>query len=392
LTHETRVSFDKIDRVSGTVGIYYSRTINSTVFPPNDLPGLAASGLFPTDLDWSATGDSNTAEKAVFGELYFDLPYSLTLTLGARKYWLNQEIAMVADGIFNGGPSSASGTNAETGISPKFALEHKFDDDFTTYVDAAKGFRAGGAGGQLPEFCASGLAAIGLTPESAGKFNPDTVWNYEVGAKGQLLNQQLFVTGALFQQDWQNIQQVLFIPSCGFTFQGNAGAARSRGAELEASGRVLPPLTIRVGLGYDDARITAAGASGEALGSRVRETPEVTATAGFEYAQPLTGNLDGFISGDASHVGDSLSSISSASSVLVRPAYTLVNGRLGVRWGKYELALFLKNLTNAEPNLGDLNPISYSRYVINAQGVSTILPRVATLQPFMFGLQFRGAF
>jgi hypothetical protein len=102
--------------------------------------------------------------------------------------------------------------------------------------------------------------------------------------------------------------------------------------------------------------------------------------------------VEGFISGDYSHVGDSLSSVSSASTVLVRPAYNLVNSRLGVRWGVYEVGLFFKNLTNAKPNLGDLNPISYSRYVNNAQGVPVILPRVATLEPFTFGLQFRGSF
>lgn len=390
-TQETRVSFDKVHGFSGTFGLYYSRTQSTAAFPPNYLPGIAAAGLFPTDLDWFAVGHSITSDKAIFGELYVDLPFSNTLTLGARQYWLAQENTLNADGLFNGGPSSIADSNSESGVSPKFALEHKFQNDVSTYISAAKGFRAGGAGGQLPDFCASGLAAIGLTLESASKFNPDTVWNYELGAKGQLLDQKLFVTAAVFQQNWENIQQTLFIPSCGFTFQGNAGSARSRGAELEANGRILSPLTIRFGVGYDDARITSAGASGEAVGSRVRETPELTASGGFEYTQQLTSKFEGFISGDASHVGNSLSSISSASSVLTRPAYTLVNGRLGVRWDNYEVALFLKNLTNAEPNLGDLNPISYSRYVINAEGAPVILPRVATVEPFMFGIQFRGS-
>jgi outer membrane receptor protein involved in Fe transport len=392
LTHETRLSFEETHRLSGTFGVYYSRTNDTGVILPNYLPGLAAAGFFPTDLDWSSTNKLTTEEKAVFGELYVDLPYGNIVTLGARQYWLNQDTSGVADGIFNGGPSATSGSNSESGVSPKFALEHKIGDDSAAYVSAAKGFRAGGAGGQLPQFCASGLAEIGLTTESAAKFDPDTVWNYEVGAKSELLDRQLFVTGALFQQNWQHIQQLLFIPSCGFTFEGNAGSARSRGAELEASGHIAPPLLIRAGVGYDDAVITSSGASGEAVGSRVRETPKLTATAGFEYTTPLTTGLQGFISGDYSHVGDSLSSVSSASNILVRPAYNLVNGRLGVRWGVYEVALFMKNLTNAKPNLGDLNPISYSRYVENAQGESVILPRVATLEPLTFGIQFRGSF
>jgi len=392
LTHETRVSFEKAHHLSGTVGIYYSRTNIEGYFPPNYLPGLAASGLYPTNLDWTGVDSSTTSEKAIFGELYVDLPWDNTLTLGARQYWLSQQVSGYANGIFNGGFSSIANNNSQSGVSPKFAVEHKIEDNSAAYVSAAKGFRAGGAGGQLPAFCAAGLAEIGLTPESAAKYNSDTVWNYEVGAKSELLDRQLFVTGAYFEQEWQHIQQTLFIPSCGFTFQGNAGSALSRGGELEATGRLLPPLTIHAGVGYDDARITSSGASGEAVGSRVRETPELTATAGFEYSTSLTAKYEGFVSGDYSHVGDSLSSVSSASEVLVRPAYNLVNGRLGVRWDRYEIALFLRNLTNAKPNLGDLNPISYSRYVLNAEGQPVILPRVATLEPFTFGLEFRGSF
>jgi iron complex outermembrane recepter protein len=392
LTHETRVSFDRTHRVSGIFGVWYSRTDTVGIIEPNYLPGLAATGIYPTDLDWSNWAGSTTTEKALFGELYVDLPYNFTATLGARQYWLAQETTFYADGIFNGGFSGYDNSNAEHGVSPKYALQYKIQDNSSAYVDAAKGFRAGGAGGGLPSFCDAGLAAIGLTPEEATKFNPDTVWNYEVGAKSELLDQRFLVTGALFQQEWQHIQQTLFIPSCGFTFEGNAGAARARGAELQATGRLLPSLEIRAGFGYDDARITSSGASGEAVGTRVRETPEITETAGFEYTRALTSNYEGFISSDYSHVGDSLSSVSSASSILVRPAYNLVNARLGVRWGVYELALFAKNLTNAKPNLGDLNPISYSRYVLNAEGMPVILPRVATLEPFTIGLQFRGSF
>lgn len=391
-TQETRLSFDKIHGVSGTAGVYYSHTAQVIVGLPNYLPGLAASGLYPTNLDWASYSQTITSEKALFGELYVDLPYKFNLTLGARQYWLNQEVSQTANGLLNGGLTSFDGSNAESGVSPKAALSYKIQDNTSAYVSAAKGFRQGGAGYVLPEICASGLAAIGLTPESASKYNPDTVWDYEVGAKSEVLDRRLLVTGALFQEDWQDIQQLLFISSCDFGFTGNAGSARSRGAELEADGQLLPSLTIHAGVGYDDARITSAGASGEAVGSRVREMPALTATVGFEYERSLTSNVDGFVSGDSSYVGNSLSSVSDASTVLVRPAYDLVNANLGVRWGANELSLFFKNLTNAKPNLGDLGAISFNRYVPNAEGVETLLPRVATELPFTFGIQYHSSF
>ena len=68
------------------------------------------------------------------------------------------------------------------------------------------------------------------------------------------------LNGAGFVIDWSNIQQQISLPLCGYGITGNSGAARSTGFELEFSGRPIPELTLGLGLGYTDARITQQGA------------------------------------------------------------------------------------------------------------------------------------
>jgi len=180
----------------------------------------------------------------------------------------------------------------------------------------------------------------------------------------------------------------VFLPTCGFTFTTNAGAARSRGAEVELAGQIFPGLDVRAGVGYDNARITEQGRSSALPGSFVHEVPELTATAAATYTQPLTAAIDGFVSTDFSHVGSSTSAISSFSSPLVRPAYNILNLRIGARRNHDELSLYATNVTDARANLGDINPIGYVRY----QDDGAILPRVAVLRPFTMGLRFEHGF
>jgi hypothetical protein len=72
-----------------------------------------------------------------------------------------------------------------------------------------------------------------------------------------------------------------------------------------------------------------------------------------------------------------------------RAGYVSLNARTGVTWGKSELSLYANNLSNAHPNLGDFSPSSYPAHDPNT---GYLVPRVATLQPFNLGLQFRQRF
>jgi len=384
---EVRAAVGGDSWISGVVGARYADTSSEFGYPPFLVPGLAATGLYPTELGWSSHYPFASRDKSIFGEAYVRYA-GFELTLGLRKYWLSETSGSVADGLLDGGPQTTLGLESSaTGTNPKAALSYKLTSEGLVYASASKGFRAGKPNAALPTVCDPGLAQIGVSRDSLLAVQPDTVWNYEVGAKDRI--GRLSLTAAAFQMNWNNIQQTITVPICEVALAANAGAARVRGMELEAVGQLTTELDIRMGLGYEDAKITAQGISGQAVGSRIYQVPQFTAVAAATYTRPVAADFEGFLGLDYSYTGNSLSGTTSyLGNAPVRPAYDIINGRIGVRHDKLEVAVYGKNLFNARPNLGDINPLSYPRFDAN----ENIIPRAALLQPLTVGLQMKYEF
>jgi iron complex outermembrane receptor protein len=383
LTHETRVAFDPVAGWSGIAGVYFARRRNL-----RDTPPVFGQDVFntpgPTML-WTYQNFYQQEDKSVFGELYYKVLPHTTLTLGLRHYWLEQLNDGGFDGALYGIPVHSRNASQDSGNSPKLALSYQPSSQAMVYASAAKGFRAGGTqldlspllGGCVTAEQASRLAAI----------QPDSVWSYEVGGKFDLPTPGLLVTGALYQIDWNNIQQPAFVPACAFYLNGNAGGARIRGGELEITGRLARGLNVRMGVGYEDARITEQGSSQQKVGERIRQIPKLSATLGAIYTAPLRPGLHGFVGGDWSHVGNSVSS-NSVTQPLLRPGYRLLNLRTGLAWRRSELSMEVRNAADARPNLGDLGYLGYLRYDAAGQP----LPQVATLPPRTVTLRYQVSF
>ncbi len=386
LAHETRLAIDPVDGWSGTVGLMYSK--HKAQFGIDDIYAQLGATVGTPSLIWRQLDTNTQQDAALFGELYYQFADKFTLTAGLRHYWLRQQDALGF--AFLSTNFSSNNDNRTSGNSPKLALAYQRDPGTLLYASAAKGFRQGNAQFDASGFgCDASLAKLGQTPASMTKIDPDGVWSYEAGAKLELPDPGLLLSAALFRINWDHIQQPLFLQSCGFYMQGNAGAARIDGLELEAVGRLTPSLKLRAGLGYADARITEGGNTGQEAGSQVFQVPRLTASLSLVYSRQLSEALRGFAVFEASHVGSSLSANSGAELRLERAAYQLLGMRLGVAWQHSELALGIKNLGNARPNLGDIGYVGYQRYV---PGTTTPVPQVATLPPRAFSLQYSSAF
>jgi iron complex outermembrane receptor protein len=381
INEELRASYKDNPYVTGTFGAYYSQLRTSITQPPYYIPGIAAAGLYPSDLGWDMDIEDVLQDRALFGEAYLTLLPRTTITLGARYYKLTQHYGFTSDGIISGGLNSSDVGNRQSGVSPKAAIEYKVAPNVGVYASASKGFRPGNGTTPLPQYCWSALPELGLTPQSALKYGSDTVWDYEVGAKAQA--KHLLITGSLYQLNWANIQQTTFLPSCGYTFTTNAGAARNRGAELEISGSITEKWSTHFGVGYDHAVITEQGNSAQAPGSPVHEIPRVTASIGLAFSQPLTSAVTGRISGDFSYIGTSYSAVTNFFVPQARPSYELLNMQFGVSQGRNELSVYGRNLTNKKANLGDLNPIAYNKTVDGA-----VVPEVVVERPVTVGIRF----
>ncbi len=341
------------------VGAFYSESTRPRDYEWNT-PGFAAATDSQSDLILSFIDSRKATEEAVYGDASYDILPNLKVTAGLRWYRDIATFHQFTNGAFYGfiPTTYIAPSTTETGVTPRYLLEYKVMPDFLVYASGAKGFREGGnnialPSGPPPTGCDEDLANAGLTASQASTFKSDTLWSYEIGFKSSFAEHRYTLNGAGFWIDWSNIQQQISLPLCGYGITGNSGAARSTGFELEFSGRPIPELTLGLGLGYTDARITQQGAgSPQTVGSPVYNVPEITLASNVEYERHLTGSWTGFTRIDYSHVSGSYS-VNTQVTPLYRPAYNIGDIRLGGRNESYEVAMFVKNLTNEHANLAD---------------------------------------
>ncbi len=323
-------------------------------------PGLPAV-ISPSDLLLTFIDSRNAKEYALFGDASYEVLPTLKATVGLRWFRDTATFNQFTNGLFFGGVpiTYLAPSTSESGFTPKYLLEYKALPEVLLYASAAKGFREGGNNialppGPPPAGCDQDLLNLGVTAAGVATFKSDSLWNYEAGFKSSFADRRFTLNGAGFSIDWNKIQQAVHLPLCGYGYTGNAGRARSTGFELEFSGRLLRELTLGIGFGYVDAHITEQGpGTPQQAGSPVYEVPKVTAATNLEYERALTAGWAGFARADYAHIGSSYSANNDVISPRYRSGYNLADLRLGGRNERYEVALFVKNLTNQHANLGD---------------------------------------
>jgi iron complex outermembrane recepter protein len=342
------------------LGGFYFRTTQGRNYDITSSGLMAATG-YPSDLVLALINQRQYSEYAAFGDLSYNLLGNLTATVGVRAYRDTATFSQSTNGLFYGGASHSyvAPSTSDSGFTPRYVLEYKVTPELMTYASAAKGFREGGNNtavplGSPPEGCSQDLANLDLTPAQIVAFKPDSLWSYELGVKSSFLDRRFTVNADAFLIEWTDIQQQVALPLCGYFFTGNSGKAQSNGFEFEFNGRLLPGLTLGIGVGYVDARITEQGiGSAQPVGSAVYQVPDLTLTGNVEYQWPLTANWAGFARIDSSYIGPSFSANNSELHPLRRPGYSLTDLRLGVRRDRYEVDAFVTNLTDEHANLAD---------------------------------------
>jgi len=383
------------------VGAFYSdfhgRVPFASLYPPSEVPGLddATTGGVPNNPDgipnlvFAQDFHTDIQEPAVFGELSYDITSALKATVGLRWYQVKTTSEGFEEGLAVGGGKivSPQATIKESGTNPKFELDYHFTPDQMVYGLASKGFRPGGvvpivppgtAG--TPNDCVAALAQVNpnITLADTRSFKSDSLWNYEIGTKNTFLDRRVVVNAAAFDIRWNAIQQEILL-GCGFQYVANAGAAESKGGELDLRARATDRLEASLGIGYQHAKITEKGESPQPVGSPVFQVPDWTGSGALTYTTPLTNrwNLVGVV--DYSYMGSSYSSSNSITDPRKRPAYRLLNARIACSNGATEFALVAKNLTDEVVNLGDNRSLA-----AEVPG----RPRLFLNQPRTIGIEF----
>ncbi|HEX8758018.1 MAG TPA: TonB-dependent receptor [Steroidobacteraceae bacterium] len=368
-------------------GVYYydehGRIPFAAYYPSSQAPGYGALltaagtctvvGLCPNpdnpDEIFGQDYHTNSKEPAAYGQISYQITHALKATVGVR--WSQDETT--AGGYLEGTVTQAPGapgriidantTTKQNSITPLAQLDYHVNSHVMAYTMIAKGFRPGGLVPSVPAAICGGQLPPGVTFAETRKFGSDSLWNYEVGGKSDWLGRRLQVNADAFYIDWNNIQQNILLP-CGFQYRANAGAATSKGGELELSARPIDPLEVSVGLGYNSAKITKASTfSPQRPGDPVFDVPDWTGTASAAWTQPLMTGWSMVASMDYSYIGDrhsanNLANVNGLFQTRLLPHYQLLGARVAVNHGIWEIALVGKNLTDERADLGDSRSIA----------------------------------
>jgi len=329
--------------VHGVLGAFYAHAVAyGSLNWPTPPQYEEAVGAEPVYYNWN---DFLDVQKAVFGELNVDLTPGLQATLGDRVYQQSQRYSVYINGFFNGGVETPTSfhTSEVRGTTPKYGLAYHFTPDILAYTTAAKGYREGGPLFTFPSTCAADLAALGFTtPPTA--FEPDSIWNYEVGAKTEWLDHHLTMNGAAYYIDWSNIQQTIALPTCGFNFVGNFGKASSKGTEFEMNYAPSRALKLSLSFAYNEAKLTSTvpGSSGSA-GQTLEYAPRWMGAASAEYNYSIDADTSTYLRGDFNSSTRENSNYDYQSPYYNIAGYSLLNLRLGVRHLGWTGGLFVSN-------------------------------------------------
>jgi len=385
---EFRLSSTTDSDLQWTVGAYADK---KNVFYENTFPVPGADAVLgtpssffgaPDDHLFYGFDDLTVKTYAFFGELYYDIG-DFSITAGLRYFNWEQEIEFYQSGLFNGEANSDDRPKESLNdINPKLNVSYKIDDNTLLYAQAAKGFRYGGINGAIPEsVCADELAEVARQGGDTRFFDPDEIWNYELGVKGVSQSGKFSYNATYFHIDWSDMQTSRAF-ECGFGFKENVGEATSTGIEFEVSMKPMDALTISAGGAYIDTSLdTDVPNLSAQKGDPAPFVPKVTFTTSAEYTRMLSDNLEGFAFANIQYTDDRRTEFNENNpNFREMDTYTIANARIGVRFDVYEVSLFANNLFD-------------DNAVVRAIGRPPFDPPAAIrVVPRTVGVTFRGTF
>jgi iron complex outermembrane recepter protein len=263
--------------------INYTGGAESVCFPGQECPGgLIFNGPVDRVID---------KQYAIFGELTYKITDQFKATAGVRLSRLDYDGSVAETGPFLGTTIITSSGATEKPVTPKAVLAYEPDHDNNFYISASKGFRPGGPNVAVGTICGGSLTALGIS-SVPGQFSSDSLWSYEIGSKNALLDHTLNINFSLFYVNWTNIQQNVYLPTCGEQFTANLGKAKSEGGDLEVQYRPIAPLLLDFTAAYTDARLTKTSCAGSLAYSAAADACE---GPGGLLARPIASNGDALL-------------------------------------------------------------------------------------------------
>ena len=364
------------DRLNGVVGLYYldeKVSSHQEAYADDLFTFLTAPITFTRLID----DRQRTRSYAAFGQATYDFTDRFAVTAGLRytrekKFYERETTTLSNVAALNGLtfrfpddlPGALAGVNEVTfdAWTPALTLSYKATPDTLLYASASRGFKSGGFNGRANSLADLTLVVNG-TSQLVTRFEPETVWTYEAGAKGSFLNGRVLLSAAAFWSDYKDFQARVGGGVGGSAGTGvfpvlNAGQLPIKGLEFEATVKPVRPLTLMASVGYLDAQYDefadgrrvppqtfSCNPTGNAITCEPAFAPPITARLGADYTVQV-GAAALSLGGDVRFVDKHFLSVDNRPG-LTEDGYTLANLYAQADFDRFYIRGMVKNVTGA---------------------------------------------
>ena len=270
-SQELRINARLSNMVNVTVGGYYSDE-KAVYYTLQDIRYVAIplpTGPLPIyPLQFIGNDPIRTKSKGAYGDIEIKPADNLTIN-GGLRYTNDQKSYTFArlnlDGVT---PQTFLGALNNFTAAPfngnrldyRFAVDYRFNPQAMIYASVASGYKAGGDGPRP------------FNPAQAIAFGSESVVNYELGVKTDLLDRKLRLNVDVFYLDFKNAQLTLLsCPQYGgpgpCALPQNAGNAHSKGIEAEITLRPFAGFVIDSSISWQDWKWTCVNPQVVGLGA-----------------------------------------------------------------------------------------------------------------------------
>lgn len=186
-TQELTLTTDIGSRADFTAGLFYMNGISSE-------PLYLSLQAIPNYLVYLPTEKLNS--YAAYAQLRYNLTDRLRATVGGR-YTIDRK-SYVMDATVLTFHTLLSDKNTWKAFTPRFVLDYTPTENSLVYASVSRGFKSGG------------FNTLGDITQPVNKFNPEYVWNYELGLKAAMFDKRLRFGLTGFYADYTNLQQTVF--------------------------------------------------------------------------------------------------------------------------------------------------------------------------------------
>lgn len=180
---------------------------------------------------------------AAFVDLQYHISDDLTFETGARYSHEKKKFAFGA-ALPLGIPLTLQDLDEKwSNVSPHAVFSYTISEEVMAYAKWARAFKSGG------------FNSLVATAADAGPYDPEKVDGFEIGLKGDFMDNRLRINVAAFWQLFKDLQRqvVLVTGTTTSNLIVNAADATTRGVEIEVTAVPVDNLNLNVTLGYLDA-------------------------------------------------------------------------------------------------------------------------------------------